>query len=117
MKRAQELFQSMRLNTSKDGGGWPNSLGAKSNSWYFCLGKSLDGKFQIYFLASKLLEKLYKTEIIEKEKTEESVRQQVSELLHQMRQEQKEKLAKSRVCERMSCEDSKNIVYICKYPT
>jgi hypothetical protein len=49
---------------------------------------------------------LYKTEIIEKEKTEESVRQQVSELLQQMRQEQKEKMAKSRVCEKMSCEDN-----------
>ena len=88
---------------------WPNKrLFSYRQSWntlYFCLVKSLDGKFQIYFLASKLLEKLYKTEIIEKEKTEESVRQQVSELLHQMRQEQKEKLAKSRVCERMSCED------------
>ena len=44
MKRAQDLFQSMRLETSMDGGK-SNFLGAKINSWFFYHGKSLDGKF------------------------------------------------------------------------
>ena len=35
---------------------------------------------------------MYETEVVQKEKTKESVRKQVSELLSQMHQEQKEKL-------------------------
>ena len=50
------------------------------------------GHLTIDFSASKLLEKLYETEIVEKEKNKESVRKQVSELLRQMHQEQKEKM-------------------------
>ena len=42
--------------------------------------------------ASILLENLYESEVIQKEKTKESVRQQVSDLLRKMHQEQKEKM-------------------------
>ena len=40
-----------------------------------------------------MLEELYETEIVQKEKTKESVRKQVSDLLSKMNQEQRKKMA------------------------
>lgn len=47
--------------------------------------------------ASKLLEELYQREVVQKQNTEDSVKLQVAQLLHEMHEEQKSKVRASRM--------------------